>query len=69
MSETKVDQLKGMSQPAIRALASAGITTVEQAAKFSEKELLNLHGMGLKGIKVLRHALEEKGLSFASKKR
>jgi len=33
--------------------------------KVTEAELTNLHGMGPKALRILREALEEKGMSFA----
>ncbi|SEF69652.1 DNA-binding protein [Paenibacillus sp. UNC499MF] len=56
----------GLSKPALRALAGAGFQRLEQLTRVTEKELLQLHGMGPKGIKVLRPALAAKGLSFAA---
>jgi predicted flap endonuclease-1-like 5' DNA nuclease len=53
-----------MSAPATRALNNAGYTHLEQLANVSESELLKLHGMGPKAIRILREALEAKGLSF-----
>ena len=55
----------GMSQPSLRALAAAGYTDLEQLTQTTEAELLKLHGMGPKGIRILRSALEARGLSFA----
>jgi hypothetical protein len=55
----------GLSQPALRALAAAGYTDLEQLTQVTEAELLKLHGMGPKGIRILRSALEAGGLSFA----
>ena len=57
---------RGLSQPALRALAGAGYTRLEQLAAVSEAELLKLHGMGPKGTRILGEALREKGLSFAA---
>ena len=57
-----------MSQPAVRALATAGYTHLEQLDGVSGKEILNLHGMGPKAFKILREALKEKGLRFAEDK-
>jgi predicted flap endonuclease-1-like 5' DNA nuclease len=54
-----------LSQPARRALKGAGITRLEQLATISEAELKRLHGMGPKGIRLLREAMSEHGLSFA----
>lgn len=70
----KIDPKRGgfplqLSQPALRALESAGYTRLEQLTAVSEKELQALHGMGPKGIRMLREALAEKGLSFAQKKK
>ncbi len=55
----------GIGKPALRALAAAGYTRLEQLAKIREDELLKLHGVGPKAIRVLRVALETRGLSFA----
>ena len=55
---------KGVSNPAIRALNSVGITTLEQLTTIDEKTLKALHGMGPKSIGVLKEALHEKGLQF-----
>ncbi|HEY0617892.1 MAG TPA: hypothetical protein VGD15_09900 [Kribbella sp.] len=56
----------GLSQPAIRALAAVGITTLDQLTEFRAPDLAKLHGMGPKGIRILREALTERGLSFAT---
>ncbi|MFL5760962.1 MAG: helix-hairpin-helix domain-containing protein [Thermomicrobiales bacterium] len=53
---------KGVSQPAIRALAGAGIGRLEDLAGLSEAELLKLHGMGPKAVRIIRQALDERGL-------
>jgi helix-hairpin-helix protein len=52
---------KGVAKPAIRALAAAGFTTLDQLANASEKQLAALHGMGPKALEILRRALEERG--------
>ena len=57
-----------VSQPALRALEAAGITRLEQLTKFSEAEIAGLHGMGPKGIRILKQALKERGLLFGSEK-
>ncbi|HDR4906661.1 TPA: RNA polymerase alpha subunit C-terminal domain-containing protein [Bacillus cereus] len=53
-----------LSAPARRALEHRGIQTVEELSKYSEKEILKLHGMGPASLSKLRKALEESGLSF-----
>jgi hypothetical protein len=55
-----------LSQPAQRALANAGYTGLEQLTAVSEAEIAKLHGMGPSGIKLLRQALAEHGLSFTA---
>ncbi|GKU76484.1 DNA-binding protein [Paenibacillus sp. L3-i20] len=57
----------GLSKPALRALTGAGYLRLEQFTSLSEREVLQLHGMGPNGIKTLRSALEAKGLSFADR--
>ncbi|MFW6075395.1 MAG: hypothetical protein ACOC9Y_07355, partial [Chloroflexota bacterium] len=56
---------RGIGNPATRALAVEGITTLEQVSRNREADLLALHGVGPKAIRVLREALAEKGLSFS----
>ena len=53
-----------LSAPARRALENAGIRTAEQLAGKSEKEILQLHGMGPSTIPKLRMFLKSNGLSF-----
>jgi hypothetical protein len=53
-----------LSQPALRALASAGYSTLAQLTQVSEVEIASLHGMGPKGVRLLREALDARGLSF-----
>jgi hypothetical protein len=55
------------SAPAQSALNEAGYTKLEELTKVTEAELLKLHGMGPKAIRILRAALTERGLLFASK--
>jgi hypothetical protein len=56
----------GLSHPALRALANAGYSRLDQLSKVTESELGKLHGMGPSGIRQLRAALADKGLSFAA---
>ena len=53
-----------LSAPARRALENNGITSLQQLSTYSEKEILQFHGMGPASIPKLRYALQEKGLSF-----
>lgn len=52
--------------PALRALTGAGYTRLEQLTHATEAKIAKLHGMGPKALRVLREALEEKGLKFES---
>jgi len=53
-----------LAAPARRALENEGITTLEQLAKYSEKEILNLHGMGKSTIPKLQKLLSEKNMTW-----
>lgn len=54
----------GLAKPAQRALANAGIDSLELLATYSLKEVSVLHGMGPNALARLRAALESAGLSF-----
>jgi hypothetical protein len=56
--------LSKLSSPARRALEANGITTLTEIAKYSEREILKLHGMGPSSIPILRDALMDAGMSF-----
>jgi hypothetical protein len=66
--QEQTNDLPKTSAPAQRALTAAGYHRLEQLTQVSEAELLRLHGMGPKAIGILRQALQEKGLAFASTK-
>ncbi len=51
------NQLPKIGQPATRALNAAGVYTLEQVANVSDDELLKLHGVGVKAIRILRQAI------------
>jgi hypothetical protein len=57
--------LPKISKPANGALAHAGYTSLDQLTSVSEAEIADLHGMGPKGVRLLREALAAHGLSFA----
>lgn len=54
----------GMSGPALRALDTAGIRSLDDLAEWTEADVAALHGMGPKGIRILRDALTESGREF-----
>ncbi|MCZ7604120.1 MAG: RNA polymerase alpha subunit C-terminal domain-containing protein [Melioribacteraceae bacterium] len=53
-----------LSAPARRALENKGITTLRKLSRYTENEILNLHGMGPSSIPKLKKTLNENGLSF-----
>lgn len=53
-----------LSAPARRALENKGIKTATQLSKYSEADILGLHGMGPSSIPKLKQALKDEGLSF-----
>jgi hypothetical protein len=55
---------RGVSQPALRALASAGYPHLDALAGAKEKDLAALHGMGPKALAILRAALQSSGKEF-----
>ena len=53
-----------LSHPAQRALVEAGITSLKQLSRRTERQVSRLHGMGPNGVKKLRGLLRAKGLRF-----
>ena len=56
------------ASPVRRALAEAGILTLQQLAKRTEAEVMSLHGMGPNAVRVLRTALRENDMTFVGGK-
>jgi hypothetical protein len=57
---------KGLAQPALRALASAGYENLEQLSSATEASLLALHGFGPNALAKLRAAFQDLELSFVA---
>jgi DNA-directed RNA polymerase alpha subunit len=53
--------------PAFRALDNAGIRSLKDLTKWTEQDLLDLHGFGHRALRLLNDALKEKGLTFYKK--
>jgi len=53
-----------IGEPAQRALEAAGIDTFIQLCDHSKKEILALHGVGPKAVRILNEMLVKEGLSF-----
>ena len=47
-----------------RSLAAAGITTYAQLAEHTEGELLAIHGVGPKAMRLLREELAARGMGY-----
>lgn len=56
----------GIGKVARRELIANGYTRLEQLTRVSEKQLLAIHGIGPKAVRILRETLADKGLSFAA---
>jgi DNA-directed RNA polymerase alpha subunit len=57
-------ELPKMSKPANRGLQNAGYHKLEQITEVTEAEILKIHGVGPKAIRILNEVLMERGLSF-----
>jgi predicted flap endonuclease-1-like 5' DNA nuclease len=55
----------GVAKPAQRALASIGVTRLDQVTRFSRSELSALHGMGPKALRLIEEALRAQGKALA----
>jgi predicted flap endonuclease-1-like 5' DNA nuclease len=56
--------LPNIGRPATSALAQIGVRNVIQLAGYSEREILALHGVGPKAIRILRPVMDEMGVAF-----
>ena len=56
----------GIGKVARRELALNGYTHYEQLTKVTSAELLAIHGVGPKAVRILEEELTARGLSFAS---
>jgi Helix-hairpin-helix domain len=54
----------GVGKTAARALSSQGIKSLKAVARWTEQDLLAIHGIGPKAIGILGDALSEQGLTF-----
>jgi len=58
-----------LGKVAVRELALNGYTRYEQLTIVTSNELLKIHGIGAKAIRILDEELRARGLSFAPKGR
>jgi hypothetical protein len=62
----QIGDLPPIGRPANSALLQAGITSLAQVAGHPASELLALHGVGPRAIRLLEAALTEHGMNFAA---
>lgn len=58
-----------IGKPALRALASAGIMSLEDVARVSEEQLAALHGVGPRAIGILKAAVKARGSRTVARSR
>jgi hypothetical protein len=66
MEATSKNDLPKTSAPAARALANAGITSLEELSARSWSEVSRLHGVGPKALRIWQAALDERELKADS---
>lgn len=58
---------QGLSGPALRALAGAGIRSMDHVAGWSESNLLSLRGMSPEALEILKAELAQQGKTFSAR--
>ncbi|MDY7221508.1 RNA polymerase alpha subunit C-terminal domain-containing protein [Halalkalibacterium halodurans] len=53
-----------LPNPARRALEHEGITTLQKLSSFTEREILQLHGIGPRSMPILKKEMDSQGLVF-----
>jgi len=61
----RIGDLPPIGRPANGALLEAGVTTLAQVATWRRRDLLALHGVGPKAVRMLSEALDAQGLTWA----
>lgn len=61
---TPLDQLPRIGAPATRALAAAGYTQLGEFTGVPQSDLLKLHGVGPKALRIIDEELGRHGLSL-----
>ncbi len=67
LDKNKGDFPEKLSAPALRALLNAEIFNLRTLSDYTEKQILQLHGMGKASIPLLKEALERANLKFKEK--
>jgi hypothetical protein len=53
------DPALGLSRPAVRGMVAAGLTTLGAVWAATDRDLLILHGVGAKAVRMIRHLESE----------
>jgi hypothetical protein len=61
----QIGDLPPIGRPANSALIEAGISSLAQVAACSRSQLLAMHGVGPKAVRILEAALQARGLRLA----
>ncbi|MEV8375408.1 hypothetical protein AB0P21_21920 [Kribbella sp. NPDC056861] len=61
----QIGDLPPIGRPANSALLLAGITTLAQVATLTRADLLAMHGVGPRAVRILEAALQDHGLAFS----
>lgn len=64
MSQKFGEHFPKLGAPAYRALAGIGVKSLDDVTRYSEEELLALHGFGPKALRILRASLAREGKMF-----
>ncbi len=67
--KSKNELFSSLAAPARRALENKGIHTLQELSQFSEKEVLQLHGIGRTAIPKLVQLLKTEGLKFTERRK
>lgn len=62
----QIGDLPKIGRPANRALLAIGVTMLDEIAAMGEAELLALHGVGPRAVRILREALEQQGRNLGA---
>lgn len=66
--EAQAGAIPDVGGPVNAALAAAGYERLDQLAAVTEAEIAKLHGVGPKGLRLLRQAMQAQGLDFADRR-
>lgn len=66
-NKPKTGFLSLLSAPARNALEHQNITSLEKLSEFTEREILNIHGIGPASMPILKKALQDKNFQFKEK--